>query len=164
MKSLVAPILLLGAIIVIAMVGLASKDQPISATKAAKILEPYLANIEAPGATVKDAGGQDIELGTVIDHGLITFWSSACGECDTQLTDLGDFTAANPNFNSVLVGVKEDPNSAKAKTLPASYFDDGTAFQKWSGTMPSSYYIESGQIKYFFPGRISKEHLEALKK
>jgi len=123
----------------------------------------------APALNVKDAEGKDFPS-EKINNGvtIVTFWSSVCGECDTGLPVLDKFANEHPEINMVLVNYKDDIEVGKEKLSLLdiklkSYFDqNGSAFKEWEATMPSSYYIRDGLIQYFFPGRVSLEHLQAL--
>lgn len=167
MGRLIAPVLFFGAMMILALIATTFNDKPISSSSS-QVLMPYAKSIETPPATVKDANGGEYQLGKLGDGGLVVFWSSTCGECQTQLKDLREFIKNNSSFKAILVNIRQTVEIANNEltnlgvTLP-NYYDDGTAFKEWSGTMPSSYYIIDGTIRYFFPGRISAEHLTALK-
>jgi len=99
---------------------------------------------------------------------LITFWSVNCGECDIGLPVLDDFASKQSQLTINLISTRDQPNDAEEKLSSlgiklSTYYDlDGTTFQNWGSTMPASYFITGGKVRYFFPGRISQELLDLL--
>lgn len=120
-------------------------------------------------ATVSDQKDQKSELIKLFSKPtLLTFWSVGCGECEVGLPVLDTFSKSQSSMAMVLVNVKDDHLQAQAKLdslkigLVTYYDSDGSAFQNYEATMPSSYYVANSQIIFFFPGRVSEEILQAL--
>lgn len=134
----------------------------------AETIAPYATNVAIPKVQVTDATGKATGLNKLRGPILITLWSGECPECKEGLKDIEAFVKSNPKFKVMLVNHLQNPETANAVlkknsvTLP-TYFDrNGDAFRALFATMPASYYIIDGRIRYFFPGRISTEHLQAL--
>lgn len=148
--------------------GNSSADTTISA--APDILKQFaIVEIAPPATTVTDRDNKKIDLVSLLTKPtLVTFWSVGCGECETGLPILDKFAKSQSTIAIILVDTKDDPADAedKLKTLnvaTTTFYDrDGLAFQNWEATMPASYFVAGGKLKYFFPGRVSNEHLQAL--
>lgn len=128
-----------------------------------------IVEIVPPVTSVSDKVGNKIDLPTLFAKPtLLTFWSVNCGECDTGLPVLDNFSKSQSQVAVILIDTKDEPKDAEEKlkalgvTIATFYDADGSAFQNWEATMPASYFIINGKIKYYFPGRISQEHLDAL--
>ncbi|MEK7171261.1 MAG: TlpA disulfide reductase family protein [Patescibacteria group bacterium] len=142
-------------------------NKPLAGPELLKQFE--IVEIVPPTAIVNDKDGKKIDLTTLFAKPtLLTFWSVNCGECDTGLPVLDNFANNQSQIAVIMIDTKDEPKDADAKlklldvTL-GTYFDlDGSAFQNWEATMPASYFVINGKIKYYFPGRVSQEHLDAL--
>lgn len=171
MNRLVLPVGFVLALLAIAVMLQSFQAAPQPASDIAvgpQIIQAYRQELTVPDATVTNEKGERAQIKDLsTEPFLLMFWDSQCNECQTGLRDLNDFLHLNPSFRAILVNFREEKAVATAKlqeiglTAP-NYFDDGSAFQTLTGTLPSSYYIVGGQIKYFFPGRIGKTELEAL--
>lgn len=145
-------------------------DSPaVQQKKADRLLQPFSIDAAIPNAQVYKSNGDKVALESQLPTTtLVTFWSAFCGECQAGLTDIQKFADQNPDFSVTLVSYKNSPKDGedflgKNKiTLPSLYDVDGTAFTAWSSTMPASYFIKNHRIIFFFPGRISTDHLKAL--
>jgi len=134
------------------------------------LIKQYQVNEIAPiPATVTDKDNKKVDLPSLFTQPtLLTFWSVQCGECETGLPVLDDFAKSQSKIAVIIVDTKDLPKDAQAKldslkvSLKTYYDADGSAFQEWEATMPSSYYIAGGKISYFFPGRVSNDILQAL--
>lgn len=128
-----------------------------------------IVEIVPPAASVSDKDRKKIELSTLFTKPtLLTFWSVNCGECDTGLPVLDNFSKSQSQVAVILIDTKDEPKDAEEKlkalgvTIATFYDADGSVFQNWEATMPASYFVINGKIKYYFPGRVSQEHLDAL--
>ena len=142
----------------------------IATTASPDILKQFEIKPVAPiAATVTDKNNQKVDLISLLTKPtLLTFWSVGCGECETGLPLLDTFAKSQSKIAIVIVDTKDSPKDAQAKldslkvSLTTYYDPDGSAYQNWEATMPSSYYVAAGQIKYFFNGRVANDHLQAL--
>ncbi|MEK7202550.1 MAG: TlpA disulfide reductase family protein [Patescibacteria group bacterium] len=128
-----------------------------------------IVEIAPPAATVTDEDSKKVDLSTLFfKPTLVTFWSVNCGECDTGLPVLDNFAKSQSQVAVILIDTKDEPKDAEEKltslnVTTGTYYDtDGSTFQSWEATMPASYFVINGKIKYYFPGRVSQEHLDAL--
>ncbi|OGD61001.1 hypothetical protein A3A71_02065 [Candidatus Berkelbacteria bacterium RIFCSPLOWO2_01_FULL_50_28] len=134
----------------------------------AETIAPYATNVAIPNIQITDAAGKETWLNKLRGPILITLWSGECPECKEGLKDIETFVKGNTQFKVMLVNHLQNPETANAVlkknsvTLPTYFDHNGDAFRALSATMPASYYIIEGRIRYFFPGRISTEHLQAL--
>jgi thiol-disulfide isomerase/thioredoxin len=177
MKSLVFPVGLLVAIVgLFGVIGLTS-DNNWSATTSGKktnstpndILKPFVVSQTLPNLIVKKEDGGSYNLTKDLpEKALVTFWTSTCAECKTGLPILADFAKQNPNFPIIYINVRDEIKTAKDELNQLNLsintlFDlDGKAFANLATAMPTSLFIEKGQITVRFPGRISQDHLKAL--
>lgn len=144
-----------------------AEGEPLSAPELLKQYE-IVADL-LPVANLTDEDGKKVDLPSLLTKPtLLTFWSVNCGECDTGLPVLDSFAKSQSQIAIVLVNTKDEPKDVEEKlgslnvTLGTYYDLDGSAQQSWGATMPASYFAINGEIKYFFPGRVSDEHLQAL--
>lgn len=167
MNRLILPVIFVLSIVVVGIVLSSTKD--VADTKVdPNDITPFAVDDALPAATIVDATGKKVSIEQVIGSPtLLTFWNSSCKECAQLLTDQKNILTGT-DMKLVLINIQDQPEVAAAKlaelgvTFP-SYFDEqGTTFRNWSGTIPASYYITGNRIKYFFPGRMSAEHLRAL--
>lgn len=128
-----------------------------------------IVEIVPPAAIVSDKDSKKFDLSTLFTKPtLITFWSVNCGECDNGLPVLDNFAKSQSQIAVILIDTKDAPEDAEAKltslkvTTDTYYDTDGSTFQNWEATMPASYFVINGKIKYYFPGRVSQDHLDAL--
>lgn len=142
-------------------------NKPLTGPELLKQFE--IVEIDPPIANLTDKDGKKVDLRPLLSKPvLITFWSVNCGECDTGLPILESFTKSQAQVAVILIDTKDESGDVEEKlkllnvTLETFYDPDGATFQNWEATMPASYFIRNGKIKYFFPGRISAEHLDAL--
>ncbi len=135
-----------------------------------KLLKQYeVVEVTPPLAIVTDQNNKKIDLRLQLTKPtLITFWSVNCGQCDIGLPILDNFTKDQNQIELILINTKDEPKDSQEKlqslgvTLGTFYDLDGSIFRNWEATMPASYYVVNGKVKYFFPGRIAKDHLDAL--
>lgn len=132
-------------------------------------LSAYAVDDPAPGLTARDSDDKDQDIiNSLTKPTLISFWDITCSECKAGLRTFQDFQVTHPDFAIILIGhamtVKDGKDFLQTNPVQLnSYFDpSGQALLTWQGTMPSSYYVVDGRIKYFFPGRISEQHLNLL--
>ena len=172
LNRLVIPLVFIVALAALAFVmqtlGNPSSNKPLTGPEPLKQYE--IVEIDLPVAELTDKDGKKIDLPSVFAKPtLLTFWSVNCGECETGLPVLDNFAKNQDRVAVVLISVKDEPKDAQETlkslkvTLKTSYDIDGTTFQFWEATMPASYFVINGKIKSFFPGRVSQEHLDALR-
>ncbi len=171
-SRLVAPIGFIVALAALAFVMQTLGNSP-SANKpltGPELLKQYeIVEVDPPTANLTDKNGKRIDLLPLLTRPtIITFWSINCGECDTGLPVLESFAKSQAQVAVLLIDTKDEPEDAEEKlkslsiTLETFYDFDGATFQNWEATMPASYFVINGKVRYFFPGRISTEHLQAL--
>ena len=149
---------------------LGNSSSSVPTASGSELLKQFeIVEITPPAAIPTDKDDNEINLASLfIKPTLVTFWRVNCGECDTGLPLLDNFGKSQSSVALILIAVKDDPKNAQEKlqslnvALPTYYDRDGTAFQNWEATMPASYFVINGKLKYFFPGRVSNEHLQAL--
>ena len=145
-----------------------STNKPLTGSELLKQYE--IVEIAPPAANLTDKDEKKVDLlPRLTKPTLITFWSVNCGECETGLPLLDYFAKSQTQVSEVLIAVKDEPKDAEEKlrslnvALGTFYDLDGSAVQSWEATtMPASFFVINGKIKYFFPGRVSQEHLDAL--
>ncbi len=168
MQRLLLPIIsliviLTGVVIFGSLAGVSNKPQTPQ-----EILKPFTVSEVVPSITVKDKDSKDVVIDEkTVSPTLVTFWDANCSECKVALPLLVSYNATHPQLKTIYINVKNDPElvATTLKELNISLdtlYDDGTAFAKWFGTMPSTYFIKDSHIQLFFPGRVSQEHLDAL--
>lgn len=172
LNRLVAPLVFITVLVALAFVmqtlGNPTSNKPLTGPELLKQYE--IVEIAPPESNLTDKEGKKLDLlPLLVKPSLITFWSVNCGECETLLPLLNDFSNTHSQISHVLISEKDEPKDAeeKLKSLNATlgtYYDlDGSAAQSWeASTMPASFFVMNGKVKYFFPGRISQEHLDAL--
>jgi len=150
-------------------VALAYQEPPSQQPTGPEILAPFSVSQAAPEALVSDKEGQSRPIDELLgSKTLVVFWSGQCGECRILLRELSSFIGGQPGMTVVLIAFRDTPEAAEVAMADygvslTTFFDrDGGAYQKWSATLPGAYYLEGETIQYFFPGRISTEHLDAL--
>ncbi len=167
MNRLILPVIFVLSIIVVG-IFLSGTSETVNTKIDPNDITPFAVDDALPASSIIDAQGKKVAIEQVVGSPtLVTFWNSSCNECVLLLTEQKNIltgTALKP----VLINIQDQPDVAAAKlnelgvTFP-NYFDEqGTTFRSWSGTIPASYYISGNRIKYFFPGRMSAEHLRAL--
>lgn len=171
-QRFVAPLGFLVALVALAFVmqTLGNSTPANKALTGPELLKQFeIVEITPPEADLTDKDNKRADLKSLfIKPTLITFWSVNCGECDTGLPVLDNFAASQNRVAVILIDNKDEPKDAdeklkELKVTTGTYYDrDGSTFQNWEATMPASYFIINGKLKYFFPGRVSKEHLDAL--
>lgn len=171
-QRLVAPISFLIGLVALAFVmqtlgNSSPTNKPLTSPELLKQFE--IVEIVPPAASVSDKDGKKYDLQTIFTKPtIVTYWSVNCGECDTGLPVLDNFANSQSQVVVMLIDTKDETKDAAEKlrslnvTLGTFYDSDGSAFQTWEATMPASYFVINGKIKYYFPGRISQEHLDAL--
>lgn len=173
MSRLVFPLAFVIALIAFAMVFQSlqtSTNSQQSAEIKSDLLQQYqIVPIPVPETSVTNSDQKKDSLSEVkTGKTILTFWSAECGECEAGLPVLDQFATDHPDVRVVLVNYKNDKETADAKLkelnikLPTYYDFDGSNFISWEAVMPSSYFIQNGQVTIFFPGRVSVEHLNAL--
>ena len=172
-KRLVPPLVFVVALVALAFVmqALGNSSPTEKTLTGPELLKSFeIMEIAPPKATVTDKDGKQLDLGSLLTKPtFLTFWSIYCGECEIGLSVLDEFAKSQSRVAVMMVSVKNEPKDVEEKlkalniTL-GTYFDlDGSAAESWEATtMPASYYFVGGKLKYFFPGRVSKEHLDAL--
>ena len=173
-SRLVAPIGFIVALLALAFVmqtlgnSSSSSDKPLTGPELLKQYE--VVEVTPPTANLTDKDNKKVDLTLKLTKPtLITFWSINCGECETGLPLLDNFSKSQSQISVILIDTKDEPKDAESKlqslkvTLGTFYDFDGSAVQGWeASTMPASYFVINGKVKYFFPGRVSQEHLDAL--
>lgn len=167
MTRLIAPVIFVLSIIVVGMV-LSSTGTPKNSQVDPKDITPFAVNDDIPNSSLVNAQSEKVELSQILKNpSLVVFWSAGCKECAPLLNDLKN----NPEISKLqvlLINVQDAPAVAEAKlkelSVPfESYFDvEGQTFRNWSGTIPAAYYISQGKVLYFFPGRMSADHIASL--
>lgn len=172
LNRLVAPLVFIVALAALAFVmqtlGNSSSNKPLTGPELLKQYE--IVEIAPPATNLTDKDNKKVDLPPIlVKPTLITFWSVNCGECDTLLPLLNDFSKNHPQISQLLISEKDEPKDAEEKleslnvTLGTYYDLDGSVAQSWeASTMPASFFVINGKLKYFFPGRVSQEHLDAL--
>lgn len=174
MQRLALPLIFTLAIVTVAIIwGGLSQDQSSDKQRelGESILSPYKTKILLPTATVSDAKGKIFTVNELTDDAtLLTVWSSKCNQCREGLLEIQRAISSRSGVKNLLVNLGDEPKEAASALKNYgveidTYFDrDGSFYSAFEATMPSSYYIRQGAIIYYFPGRISKELLEALLK
>lgn len=172
LNRLVAPLVFIIALVALAFVmqTLGSSPSDNKTLTDPELLKQFeIVEIVPPPASLTDKDNKKLDLPTLFTKPtLITFWSVNCGECDNGLPVLDNFAKSQNQVVVILIDTKDAPEDAEAKLVSlnvttGTYYDtDGSAFQNWEATMPASYFVINGKIKYYFPGRVSQEHLDAL--
>lgn len=171
-NRLVAPLVFIIALIALAFVmqTLGSTPSDNKTLTGPELLKQFeIVEITPPAAAITDKDNKKLDLPALFAQPtLVTFWSVNCGECDYGLPVLDNFAKSQTQTAVILIDTKDAPEDAEAKlaslkVTAVTYYDtDGSTFQNWEATMPASYFIVNGKIKYYFPGRVSQEHLDAL--
>ncbi|MEK9167312.1 MAG: redoxin domain-containing protein [Patescibacteria group bacterium] len=172
LNRLVAPLVFIIALAALAFVmqtlGDSSSNKPLTSSELLKQYE--IVEIAPPVASLTDKDGKKLDLLPLLTKPtLITFWSVNCGECETLLPLLNDFSNNHSQISQLLISERDEPKDAQEKLqslnvgLTTNYDLDGSTVQSWeANTMPASFFVTNGKVKYLFPGRISQEHLDAL--
>ncbi|MDO8649858.1 MAG: TlpA disulfide reductase family protein [Candidatus Berkelbacteria bacterium] len=173
LNRLVAPLVFIIALAALAFVmqtlgNSSPANKPLTGPELLKQYE--IVEIAPPVASLTDKDNKKVDLQPLLTKPtLITFWSVNCGECETGIPLLNEFSKNHSQITQLLISEKDEPKDAEEKlksldvTLGTYYDLDGSAVQSWEAqTMPASFFVINGKVKYFFPGRISQEHLDAL--
>lgn len=172
LNRLVAPLVFIIALVALAFVmqTLGSSPSDNKSLTGPELLKQFeIVEIVPPAAAVTDKNNKKLDSSTLLAKPtLVTFWSVNCGECDYGLPVLDNFAKSQSQISVILIDTKNASEDAEAKlkslnVTTATYYDtDGSTFQNWEATMPASYFVINDKIKYYFPGRIGQEHLDAL--
>lgn len=172
LNRLVAPLVFIIALAALAFVmqtlGSSPSNKPLTGPELLKQYE--IVEIAPPKANLTDKDKKEVDILPLLNKPtLITFWSANCGECEIGLPLLDNFAKTHSQVTVLLIDVKDEPKDAQEKLQSlnvalGTYYDlDGSASQEWeTTTMPASYFVVDGKLKYAFPGRVSQEHLDAL--
>ena len=141
-------------------------------------LETWLVQpLRAPGFSLSDTSGRTWDLHSISEIKLLTFWSSASPESQSQLQCLAKYGRSHPSFQTLAMNVDDPPNDsairsfASAEALP---FPLLTATPELSGTynivfrylfdrhrnlgIPTSFLIDSdGIIVKVYQGMVEAE-------
>lgn len=168
--ALVFSVIFLGLVFIVTVLFQLSQDNQTERPTITPELESFAINERLPERfTVTTEEGQTVSLLSLIKQPtLVTLWKSTCNECLPALTSQQRFSQENPTISLISVNFRESPESAREflkknqLDLPIYFDREGSLFNQLSATIPASYLIEDGVIRYYFPGRITEDLLKKL--
>lgn len=168
--NLVLPTLIVGSFLIMGGLLLFSNQRNAVNRPVTPELESFAVNELLPkDLVVTNEQNQQLRLDEILSKPtLVTLWTSTCNHCLPALTSQQAYSKRFPNISVITINFREDPTLSKEFLLKNNidlplYFDrNGLLFNELAGTIPGSYYIENGMIKYFFPGKITDDLLEKL--
>ncbi|MEK7548693.1 MAG: hypothetical protein AAB499_02240 [Patescibacteria group bacterium] len=136
-----------------------------------KNLSQFALNSKIPeGGKVKSSSGEELDLKSVINSIkgpiLLTFWSPDCAHCQEGVKNLDQFPSEKWTNLLIAHRVRSFAVGQLLTTYGvglSSFVDEqGLLLLDWRSTMPGSFLIQEGDIRYFFPGRMDRKILELL--
>lgn len=162
------PVIFLLSLLVIG-IGFSAFDTPAQPKQPdSNDISPFAVDDSLPMSDIVTSDGAKAVLAELLPaKAVVTFWSATCDQCNQLLKDQQELLG--PSTLPVLLINIQDTSADGQKKLnelgvkfPSYYDQNGTTFRAWEGTIPASYYIDHGRIKYFFPGRMSRQYIQTL--
>lgn len=160
--SIAILVVLLGVVAVIAI---------FSSAKITKqsIADFRVANLSADFGSVVDLNNQNFDLDALLKDQttVLTFWNGTCADCQNLLPKLR--VAKFPSYvKKIYVHIGGDSKQVSQSIAEEnlgieSYIDkDSRIYFAKQMAIPSTFVIENGVVKYYFPGKLSDDLLNEL--